>query len=151
MAPDDSPVHTVPPGRATQAAGGHLMRPAATTVEPRAHLAAAAYLMKRSGGSALVVVTDDDTHRPVAVVTDADISQAVADGKDLGDTRITDLHVGPPMTVQPGTPVPEVARLMLSTGLEHLPVTDGDRLVGMVDMPDVCRALLDTQDGRIPA
>jgi len=152
MTSDDSPAGTVPSAETGPAAVGELMKPATTTVEARAHLAAAAYLMKRSGSSALVVVTDDgDGERPVAVVTDADISHAVADGKDPGDTRITDLDVGNPFTVAPDTPVREVARLMLSTGTQHVPVAEGGRLIGMVDMADVCRILLATQDGRVSA
>src|SRR4051794_39543208 len=67
---------------------GEGMRPATTTVESRAHLAAAAYLMKRSGDSALVVTTDDENMRPRAVLTEADITKAVADGLDLEETRI---------------------------------------------------------------
>jgi acetylornithine deacetylase len=35
--------------------------------------------MKKSGGSALVVTTDDGNRRPLGIVTDSDISQAVAD------------------------------------------------------------------------
>jgi CBS domain-containing protein len=40
-------------------------------------------------------------------------------------------------------PVPEAARQMLELGLGHLPVVDDDRLLGLVDLPAVCRVLLD--------
>ena len=73
---------------------GALMRPATTTVEPDAHVASAAWLMKRANDSALVV-TSDDGRVPIAVITDADMSQAVADGRDLNDTRINQLHLQP--------------------------------------------------------
>ena len=85
---------------------GAVMRSATTTVEPDAHVASAAWLMKRANDSALVV-TSDDGRVPIAVITDADVSQAVADGRDRG------------------------ARL------------DDGRLVGLIDMAAVCRALLD--------
>ena len=65
-----------------------IMRPAPATVEPRDHVAAAAYLMKHAGVTALVVVDDDQAKQPVAIITEADIVQAVADGKDLNDVRI---------------------------------------------------------------
>ena len=71
------------------------MRPATTTVEPDAHVASAAWLMKRANDSALVV-TSDDGRVPIAVITDADVSQAVADGRDLNDTRINQLHLQRP-------------------------------------------------------
>ena len=54
---------------------GAVMRSATTTVEPDAHVASAAWLMKRANDSALVV-TSDDGRVPIAVITDADVSQA---------------------------------------------------------------------------
>jgi CBS domain-containing protein len=119
-----------------------LMRPPTTTVEPSAHLAAAAYLMKRNGGGALIVTTDDERHRPVAILTDADIAQAVADGRDLDETRITQVVSGDPLTVEVDTGVREAAELMLSRGVHYLPVVRDGQLAGVVGISDVCRALL---------
>jgi CBS domain-containing protein len=121
---------------------GALMRPATTTVEPDSHVASAAWLMKRAHDSALVV-TSDDGRVPIAVITDADVSQAVADGRDLNDTRINQLHLRRPAVVSPGTSVAEAAGQMLELTTQHLPVMDDGRLVGVVDMVAVCRALLD--------
>ena len=125
-----------------QATVGGLMRSATTTVEPDSHVASAAYLMKRAHDSALVV-TSDDGRVPIAVITDADVSQAVADGRDLNDTRINQLHLSRPAVVSPGTSVAEAAERMLELALQHLPVMDDGQLVGLVDMAAVCRALLD--------
>lgn len=134
------------PGAPADAAAHHstvrdVMRPPATTVEPRAHLAAAAYLMKRRHDSALVVTTDDDSSRPVGVITEADITQAVADSRNLEEVRISDLLGRPPLTVEPGTPVDEATHVMLDSDVHHLLVVEGTRLVGIVDMADLCRAL----------
>ena len=125
-----------------QATIGGLMRSATTTVEPDSHVASAAYLMKRAHDSALVV-TSDDGRVPIAVITDADVSQAVADGRDLNDTRINQLHLSRPAVVSPGTSVAEAAERMLELALQHLPVMDDGQLVGLIDMAAVCRALLD--------
>jgi CBS domain-containing protein len=121
---------------------GRLMRSATTTIEADSHVASAAFLMKRAHDSALVV-TSDDGRLPIAVITDADVSQAVADGRDLNDTRINQLRLSRPTVVQPGTSVAEAAERMLELSLQHLPVVDDGRLVGLVDMAAVCRALLD--------
>ena len=125
-----------------QATVGGLMRSATTTVEPDSHVASAAYLMKRAHDSALVV-TSGDGRVPIAVITDADVSQAVADGRDLNDTRINQLHLSRPAVVHPGTSVAEAAERMLELSLMHLPVMEDGQLVGLVDMAAVCRALLD--------
>ena len=125
-----------------QATVGGLMRSATTTVEPDSHVASAAYLMKRAHDSALVV-TSGDGRVPIAVITDADVGQAVADGRDLNDIRINQLHLSRPAVVHPGTSVAEAAERMLELSLMHLPVMDDGQLVGLVDMAAVCRALLD--------
>jgi CBS domain-containing protein len=124
---------------------GGVMRTPTTTVDPDSHVAAAAYLMKRSRDSALVVTTGDGL-RPIAVITDGDVSQAVADGLDLNDTRINQLRLSRPVPVTTGTPITEAAERMLELSVEHLPVVDDGRLVGMVDMVAICRAFL--QQGR---
>jgi CBS domain-containing protein len=121
---------------------GAVMRSATTTVEPDAHVASAAWLMKRANDSALVV-TSDDGRVPIAVITDADVSQAVAECRDHNDIRINQLHLDRPAVVQPGTSVAEAAERMLELALHHLPVMDDGRLVGLIDMTAVCRALLD--------
>jgi CBS domain-containing protein len=121
---------------------GDLMRPATTTVETDAHLASVAYLMKHAGDSALVVVPQDGVGGPVAVITDAHISHAVADGRDLDETRINQLGLPRPHCVDPSMPVTEAAERMLVDRLDHLPVVSEGRLLGLVDLTAVCRTLL---------
>jgi CBS domain-containing protein len=135
-------VDTALPSRAVAPTVADVMRPAVTTVEPGAHLAGAAYLMKHSGDNALVVTTSDANRRPVAMVTDTDITQAVADGRNLEETRLSQLPPREPVVVAPDTDVLSAVRTMLLHGIHHLPVVDGDRLVGIVDMTDLCRPLV---------
>ena len=133
----DSPTRTRVPVTVEE-----VMRPPVTTVETDAHLAAAAYLMKRDRNTALVVTTDDEDRRPLAILTDTDISQAVADGRDLQETRIRQVTSGEPLTVEADTSVRDAAVLMMSHRVHHLPVMHDGRLVGLVDLTDVCRPLL---------
>lgn len=135
-------VETPLPSPALAATVGEVMRRATTSVESGAHLAGAAYLMKRSGDSALVITTNEADPRPLAVLTDTDISQAVADGRNLEETRISDLPRRDPVLVEPGTDVVSAARTMLLHHIHHLPVVDNGRLVGIVDMSDVCAPLI---------
>lgn len=125
---------------ASPPAVGSVMRPPVTTVELGAHLAAAAYLMKRSGDTALVVTKPDDTGVPIGILTDADITQAVADGRDLERLRVSDVLSGPPVTVAPDTSIGDALRSMVQGRIHHLPVVTDGLLVGIVDMMDLCRA-----------
>jgi predicted transcriptional regulator len=58
-----------------------VMQPPVTAVEQNDHAAAAAYLMKRAGATALIV-TKMPAGQPAGIITEADISRAVADGKN---------------------------------------------------------------------
>src|SRR5258707_5913576 len=112
-------VHRPPHAPATAA---DVMRPALTTIEPRGHVAAAAYLMKHAGVTALVVVDDDQAKQPVAIITEADIVQAVADGKDVNDVRIRALITTHPTVINAGTSIRDAARSMMTGHVRQLPV-----------------------------
>ncbi|HUC27242.1 MAG TPA: CBS domain-containing protein [Streptosporangiaceae bacterium] len=127
----------------TPTVAADIMRPALTAVEPNDHLAAASYLMKHVGETALVVVGDVESEQPVGVITEADIVQAVADGKDLGGVRVLAIMTGDPTVISPATSIRAAATTMVSGRFRHLPVVDDDnRLLGIIDSLDVCGALL---------
>jgi CBS domain-containing protein len=126
----------------------HVMRPPTTTIEPDAHLAAAAYLIKHNHDTALLVV-NDDAHEPIGMITDHDITKAVAHGRNLEETRIRQIVHGKPVTAEADVSIGEATRLMLAAGLHHLPVVEDRRLIGVVDLADICRVCQAT--GQLPA
>lgn len=135
------------PSSGAPATAAEVMQPAVTTVEADAHLAAAAYLMKHAGATALVVVDNEQAKRPVGLITDADIAEAVADGKDVNKVRIHDLMTTHPTVITATTSVTDAARSMVTGHYRHLPVVGDAGLIGIVDIEDVCRALLDAPAG----
>ena len=122
-----------------------FMRAAVVSVERDAHLAAVAYLMRRAGQTALVVVNDTERCAPLAVITDTDIAQAIADGRNPNEVRVSDLVHRDPITVFSDMSLVRAAELMVSSGIRHLPVVEQGRLLGMLDITDVCRALIGAQ------
>jgi len=135
---------------AAPATAGDIMRAALTTVEQADHVAAAAYLMKRAGATALMVL-DARTGQPAGIITEADIAHAVADGKDVNSVRIHELMTARPTVIRTTTSVLDAAKLMTSGHFRHLPVVDDTGLVGIVDITDVCRALVDRDVSGPPA
>jgi CBS domain-containing protein len=135
----DAPAEHLAPPPATVA---DIMQPPVTTVERNDHVAAAAYLMKRANATALIV-TQVQTGQPIGIVTDADVSRAVADGKNPNDVRIYELMTASPTVVNTATSVRDAAEVMTRKRFRHLPVMGEAGLVGIVDLTDVCRALLD--------
>lgn len=122
---------------------GDVMRPVLTACEPGDHVAAAAYLMRHAGTTSLVVMEDEQIRRPVGIITEADIVGAVAAGKDLADVRIAVLMSRDPVVIRTTASVREAAGTMVRRRFRHLPVVGDDGcLRGMVDILDVCAALL---------
>ena len=137
-----APQPSQPPAPATVA---DVMHPPVTTVEQGDHVAAAAYLMKHAGATALMVV-DPQTQQPRGIITEADIARVVADGKNVNDVRIHDLMTSEPTVIQATTSIRKAARIMTDGHFRHLPVVDDTGLIGMVDISEVCAALLGPDD-----
>ena len=109
-------------------------------------MAAAAYLMRHAGATALVVL-DGQSNRPLGIITEADIVHTVADGRDVNEVRIRDVMTTGPTMVTADTGIPEAAKTMTTGHFRHLPVVGDGGLTGIVDIRDVCQALLDMSTG----
>ena len=138
------------PATAAPATAADVMRPPLTTVEQQAHVAAAAYLMKHAGTTALMVL-DTQAGQPAGIITEADIAHAVADGKDVNSTRISDLMTTRPTVITTTTTVRDAAQVMTDGHFRHLPVIGDAGLAGIIDITDVFRALLETGVSPLPA
>ena len=123
-----------------------IMRPPLTTVQPNDHVAAAAYLMRHEAATALVVL-DAQTNRPMGLVTEADIVQLVAAGRDANSVRIHDLMTTGLSVIRATSGIREAANIMITGRFRHLPVVEDAGLMGMVDITDICRALLEAPGG----
>ena len=126
--------------RAAAATVADVMRTPLTTVNRHDHAAAAAYLMKHAATTALMVV-DAQTGQPAGIITEADIARAIADGKDVNDVWVDAV-----MTTRPAilttTNIQHAAKIMRTRHLRHLPVAGDAGLLGVVDLIDVCRTLI---------
>ena len=130
------------PGAATVA---DVMRSPLTTVNQHDHVAAAAYLMRHAGTTALMVV-DAQTGQPAGIITEADVAHATADGRDVNNTWVDAVMTTRP-AVTATTSIRETAIIMTTRHFRHLPVAGDAGLVGMVDIIDVCRALIGAAEG----
>ena len=131
--------------RAVAATVADVMRSPLTTVNQHDHVAAAAYLMKHAGTTALVVV-DAQTGQPAGIITEADVAHAIADGRDVNNTWVDAV-----MTIRPAvtatTSIRETATMMTTRHFRHLPVAGDAGLLGVVDIIDVCTALIGAAEG----
>jgi predicted transcriptional regulator len=65
--------------------------------------------------------------------------------------RVTDVMTKPVICVEEDTPLSEVARLMLDTGIKRVPVRRGQSVVGMVSRIDLVRAMISRREAVAPA
>jgi CBS domain-containing protein len=142
----DAPAQTSPlHPRAATATVTDFVRPPLTTAGQYDHVAAAAYLMKHAGTTALMV-TDAQTGQPAGIITQADITRAIAEGKDPNDVRVHAV-----MTTRPAitttSSIRDAAKIMTASRYRHLPVTGDAGLLGVIDITDVCRALSNADQG----
>lgn len=108
------------------------------SVTPGTALDRAARVMRAHDVSSVVV---SDHHGPVSILTERDLTRALAEGLAPG-AAVATIASPSPLTVAPDTPVTEVATTMLRHGLRHLVVAEGDRVDGVVSMRDVLAALV---------
>jgi CBS domain-containing protein len=73
----------------------------------------------------------------VGIFTERDALRAAASGQDLTAAQLKDWMTPEPMTVSPDTDTEEAAVIMASQGFRHLPVTEGDQVIGVVSLRDV--------------
>jgi signal-transduction protein with cAMP-binding, CBS, and nucleotidyltransferase domain len=131
--------------QAAPATAADVMQPPLTTVNQHDHVAAAAYLMKHAGTTSLMVM-DAQTDQPTGIITEADIIHAIADGKDVNDTWVDAVMTTRPAVITT-TSIRDTAKIMTARHVRHLPVASNAGLLGVVDIIDVCRALINARQG----
>ena len=117
---------------------GELWIQPALVLGPRTTLSEAARAMRVRDLSSAVVGTP---HARVSIVTERDITRAVAEGR-APDEPVGEIATADPLTVGRATEVLDAATIMLRAGLRHLVVTDDHKVVGVVSMRDVLAALV---------
>jgi CBS domain-containing protein len=75
------------------------------------------------------------------VITERDVLRAIAGGTDLDRASARDHMTAHPVSVAPETLLDDACDLMIARGVRHLLVSDGDTLVGVLNMRDVVGVL----------
>lgn len=103
--------------------------------------AAASTLAKHRIGAALVM---DDGGRPIGILSERDIVRGVAaEGSGILQMPVSTLMTHDLVTCSSTDTTAQLMALMTARRIRHLPVVDGDRLIGMISIGDVVKARLD--------
>lgn len=114
------------------------------TVEPQASVYGALELMADKDIGAVLVVEHD---RLVGVFSERDYARKVVlHGKSSRNTTVGELMTQLVYYVRPEQTTEECLALMTSKRIRHLPVMEGDRLVGIVTIGDVGKEIMSQQE-----
>ena len=79
----------------------------------------------------------------VGIFTERDVLRLASEGTAFGEVRVGDVMTRSPLTVSPDVSISDAARLMGERRVRHLPVVEGDMVVGMLGIRDVMRMLVE--------
>jgi len=97
----------------------------------------AAEVMAQEDISAVIVTVEE---KAKGIVTERDIiKRIVAEDKNAEKTKVKEIMSSPLVTIEPTTDLEEAARLMFEKKIKNLPVTHNNRLVGLINLQDICR------------
>lgn len=116
---------------------GDIMTTGLFSIEPTTTVAEAATVMgERRIGSALIM----EGERLLGIFTERDIVRALGEHFDAAGHPVSEWMTTDPVTADPSTPVEDALRTMLDRNFRHLPVAEGDRVIGIVSMRDLTAA-----------
>lgn len=113
-------------------------------IRPLAVLTQAAGMMAESGIGLLLV--EDGQQRVIGVISERDLTRAIATGVDLTDDRVRDWMTEDVLTMSGEASVRDAAHAMLEADVRHLVVADegDDWPAGVVSIREVLAAALAT-------
>jgi CBS domain-containing protein len=121
--------------------------PAIFSVEPAAPVLEAIRAMAAHHVGALLVMQGTTLS---GIVSERDYARKVIlMGRSSADTPVRDIMSSPVITVSPDDTVQKCMQIMTDRRVRHLPVTDGGRVIGMVSIGDLVKAVIAEQQQQI--
>ena len=121
----------------------HQKRGDLFTISPDATVFDAIKLMAEKNIGALLVMSGN---RLAGVISERDYTRKVAiKGKSSRDTRVEEIVATPVIPVSPSHTVEQCMRLMTENRVRHLPVLDGDEVIGIVSIGDLVNWIISAQ------
>lgn len=113
------------------------------SVAPGASVIEAIRQMAERHIGALVVLEEG---RLVGILSERDYARKVVlNGRSSTSTAVREIMSAPVVTVAPEKTVDDAMRLMTARRVRHLPVMRGDKVVGMVSIGDLVKAVIEDQ------
>jgi CBS domain-containing protein len=113
------------------------------SVSPGTYVFEALEMMYEKNVSALLVT---EAEQLVGIFTERDYARKlILKGKSSKETVIAEIMTEDLFTVTPDTGITECMQLMTNHFIRHLPVLEGNKLVGIISIGDVVKYIIDEQ------
>jgi signal-transduction protein with cAMP-binding, CBS, and nucleotidyltransferase domain len=118
------------------------------SISPDASVLDAITLMAdKSIGSLLVMDSDE---KLLGIVTERDYARKViVKGRSSRETRVSEIMTVDVMTAAMDNRVDQCMELMSNRKIRHLPVVDGNRVIGLISIGDLVQAIIADQQEEI--
>ena len=121
-----------------EAKGGNVY-----SITPDARVFDALRLMADKSIGALIVMEGD---RLAGIISERDYARKVIlHGRSSHDLEVRDIMTSKVISVHPGQTVGECMALMTEKRVRHLPVTEGERLIGVLSIGDLVKEVIAEQ------
>ena len=110
------------------------------SVEPDATVGEAIQRMMEAHVGAVAVC---ERARLVGIFTERDVLRLASEEGEFRERRVGDVMTAQPVVASPDLRIVEAAEIMGERKIRHLPVVEGDNLLGMVGIRDVLRTLVE--------
>ncbi|KRE99961.1 histidine kinase [Frateuria sp. Soil773] len=118
----------------------YAIAPEAPVLEAIKHMA------ERRVGALLVMRGE----RLVGIVSERDYARKVIlQGRASAQTAVAEIMSSPALTVSADTDVFDCMRLCTDSRVRHLPVVDGESVIGVISIGDLVKAVIDSQAEQI--
>ena len=107
------------------------------TVSPDATVREMLRLLQQHNVGALVVSTDGS--RVEGIVSERDVVRRLVDNENLLDAQVSSIMTTDVHTCSGEHPVNDLMQVMTDRRIRHVPVVDGDHMVGIISIGDVVK------------
>lgn len=114
------------------------------TVQPDDTVLHALELMASKNVGAVIVTQND---APIGILTERDYARSVIlKGRSSSTTPVRDIMSSDVIFVRPEQTVDECMAIMTDKRFRHMPVLQGEKLIGVVSIGDLVKSIIDQQE-----